>query len=39
MGLHFDVSNVEEAHVWVLDRLATESDEVKVQLAKTLWGI
>lgn len=39
MGVQLDALQVEEALTWVLDRLATESMEVRVQLGKLLWGI
>lgn len=39
MGVQLDALQVEEAQTRVLDWLATESMEVRVQLAKLLWGI
>lgn len=39
MGLSLDVSTVEAAPVWILDRLATETNEVKVQIATVQWGV
>lgn len=33
MGLNFDISTIEEAPGWLLDRLAIEKVEVKIQFA------
>lgn len=38
-GIQFDVSRVEFAVDWLIDKLAKESQEVNVLIATTMWGI
>lgn len=39
MCLSFDLSTVEVVPDWVIESLATETKEVKVQIATVMWGI
>lgn len=38
-GLHFEVTRVESAFIWLLERLTEADKEVSVKLDSVLWGI